>query len=138
MMRNLGFCRLLPHLIDVDSIKDLWKYSHELCWRVDLSYKIFSLEIYFPISLVECIASLPQPLDSETPKCANPSATLAVWNISILRLPKCCFNHVPRCEALENSNFLKKGKMVISVKIRNFSRSRMTTRDISLSSSREI
>ena len=42
------------------------------------------------------------------------------------------------CEAPENSNFLKKGKMVISIKIRNFSKSRMTTRDISLSSSREI
>ena len=32
------------------------------------------------------------------------------------------------CETLENSNFLKKGKIVISVKIRNFSRSRMTKR----------
>ena len=27
------------------------------------------------------------------------------------------------CETLENSNFLKKGKMVISIKIQNFSRS---------------
>ena len=42
------------------------------------------------------------------------------------------------CEAPKNSNFLKKGKMVILVKIRNISRSRMTTRDIPLSSSREI
>ena len=32
------------------------------------------------------------------------------------------------CETPENSNFLKKGKIVISVKIRNFSRSRMTKR----------
>ena len=29
------------------------------------------------------------------------------------------------CKTRENSNFLKKGKMVISVKILNFSRSRM-------------
>ena len=38
----------------------------------------------------------------------------------------------------ENSNFLKKGKMVISVKIRNFSRSRMMKRTSPLESSREI
>ena len=38
----------------------------------------------------------------------------------------------------ENSNFLKKGKMVISEKIRNFSRSRMTKRASLLESSREI
>ena len=42
------------------------------------------------------------------------------------------------CEGPENSNFLKKGKMVISVKIRNFSRSRMTTQIAPLSLSREI
>ena len=70
--------------MDVNSIKDLLKYSYELCWRVDLSYKIFFLEIYLPISPVGCIVSLPQPLDSEKPKCVNPSATLAVLNISIL------------------------------------------------------
>ena len=34
--------------------------------------------------------------------------------------------------------FLKKGKIVISVKIRNFSRSRMTKRTSPLKSSREI
>ena len=78
MMRNLGFYRLLPHLMEVNSIKDLLKYSYELCWWVDLSYKIFSLEIYLSISPVGCIASLPQSLDSEMPKCANPSATLVV------------------------------------------------------------
>ena len=38
----------------------------------------------------------------------------------------------------ENSNFLKIGKMVISVKIRKFSRSRMTKRTSLLESSREI
>ena len=42
------------------------------------------------------------------------------------------------CEAPENSNFLKMGKMVISVKVRNFSRSQMMAQDIPLSSSREI
>ena len=41
-------------------------------------------------------------------------------------------------EAPENLNFLENGKMVIFVKIRNLSRSRMTTKDIPLSSSYEI
>ena len=72
MMRNLGFYRLLPLLMDVNPIKDLIKYLYELCWQVDLFYKIFSLEIYLLISSVGCIASLPQPLDSKTLKCANP------------------------------------------------------------------
>ena len=38
----------------------------------------------------------------------------------------------------ENSNFLKKGKIVISVKIRNFSRSQMMKRTFPLKSSHEI
>ena len=38
----------------------------------------------------------------------------------------------------ENSSFLKKGKKVISVKIRNVSRSRMMKRTSPLESSREI
>ena len=42
------------------------------------------------------------------------------------------------CKTRENSNFLKKGKIVISVKIRNFSKSRMMKRTSSLRSSREI
>ena len=42
------------------------------------------------------------------------------------------------CKTRENSNFLKKGKIVISVKTRNFSRSRMTKQISSLESSREI
>ena len=42
------------------------------------------------------------------------------------------------CETSENPNFLRKDKMVISVKIRNFSRSRMTKRNSPLESSREI
>ena len=103
-MRNLGFHGLLPHLINVNLIKDLLKYSYELCWQVDHSYKILSLEIYLHVSSVGCVASLPQPLDSETPKCENPSATLIGWNISILRLPNCCFNHVPRSYLLSISN----------------------------------
>ena len=42
------------------------------------------------------------------------------------------------CKTRENSNFLKKGKIVISVKIRNFSRFRMMKRTSPLRSSREI
>ena len=42
------------------------------------------------------------------------------------------------CKTRENSNFRKKGKMVISVKIQKFSRSRMTKRISSLESSHEI
>ena len=43
-----------------------------------------------------------------------------------------------KCKTRENSNFLKNCKMVISVKIRNFSRSHMTKRTSPLESSREI
>ena len=42
------------------------------------------------------------------------------------------------CKTRENFNFLKKGKMVISVKIQKFSRSRMTKRTSPLESSSEI
>ena len=42
------------------------------------------------------------------------------------------------CETSENPNFLRKDKMIISVKIRNFSRSQMTKRTSPLESSREI
>ena len=42
------------------------------------------------------------------------------------------------CETPRNPDFLRKDKMVISVKIRNFSRSRMTKRISPLESSREI
>ena len=42
------------------------------------------------------------------------------------------------CETSRKSNFLKNGKMVISVKIRNFSRSQMTKRTSPLESSHEI
>ena len=42
------------------------------------------------------------------------------------------------CETPRKSNFLKNGKIVISVKIRNFSRSRMTKRTFPLKSSHEI
>ena len=43
-----------------------------------------------------------------------------------------------KCKIRENSNFLKKGKMVISVKVQNFSRSRMTKQISPLESSHEI
>ena len=42
------------------------------------------------------------------------------------------------CETPENPDFLRKDKMVILVKIWNFSRSRMTKQTSSLESSREI
>ena len=42
------------------------------------------------------------------------------------------------CETLENSNFLKNGKIVISVKIQNISISRMTKRTSPLESSHKI
>ena len=42
------------------------------------------------------------------------------------------------CETPRNSNFLNKGKIVISIKIQNFSRSRMTKRTSPLESSHEI
>ena len=42
------------------------------------------------------------------------------------------------CKTRENSNFLKNGKMVISVKIRNFSRSRMMKKTSLSESSCEI
>ena len=42
------------------------------------------------------------------------------------------------CKTRENSNFLKNGKMVISVKIQNFSRSRMMKRTSPLELSHEI
>ena len=42
------------------------------------------------------------------------------------------------CETSRKSNFLKNGKMIISVKIWYFSRSRMTKWTSSLESSREI
>ena len=42
------------------------------------------------------------------------------------------------CKTLENFNFSKKSKIVISVKIQNFSRSRMTKQTSPLESPREI
>ena len=42
------------------------------------------------------------------------------------------------CETSENPDFLRNDKTVISVKIRNFSRSWMTKRTSPLGSSREI
>ena len=42
------------------------------------------------------------------------------------------------CETPENPDFLRKDKMVISVKIRNFFRSQMTKQTLPLESSREI
>ena len=47
-------------------------------------------------------------------------------------------SHCSSCKTQGNSNFLKKGKMVISVKMLNFSRSRMMKRTSPLESSSEI
>ena len=48
------------------------------------------------------------------------------------------FKNEVECKIRENSNFLKKGKMVILVKIRKFSRARMKKQISPLESSREI
>ena len=48
------------------------------------------------------------------------------------------FHLATSCETLENSNFLKNGKIVILVKIQNFSRSRMTKRTSPLESYSKI
>ena len=56
-----------------------------------------------------------------------------VWNFGMK-----FFLRRGECKTRENSNFLKKGKIVILIKIRNFSRSRMTKRTFPLKSSCEI
>ena len=48
----------------------------------------------------------------------------------------CFLEH--NCKTRENSNFWKKGKIIILVKIRNFSRPRMTKRISPLESFRKI
>ena len=47
-------------------------------------------------------------------------------------------NRGEKCKTRETSNFWKNGKIVISVKTQNFSRSRMTKRISPLELSREI
>ena len=58
---------------------------------------------------------------------------VCAWNFET----KFLFFRRGECETSENSNFWKNGKIVISVKIQNFSRSRMTKRSSPLESSRE-
>ena len=58
---------------------------------------------------------------------------VGVWNFGTK-----FFSRRGECETPENSNFLKKGKIIISVKIQNFSRSRMMKWTSPLVSSREI
>ena len=48
------------------------------------------------------------------------------------------FLRMGECETPRKSNFLKKGKIIISVQIRNFSRSRMTKQISPLESSHKI
>ena len=52
--------------------------------------------------------------------------------------PKNCLGEWSNCETPENPDFLRKDKTIISVKIQNFSRSRMTKRTSPFESSREI
>ena len=58
---------------------------------------------------------------------------VCAWNFGIK-----FFLRRGECETLENSNFLKNGKIVISVKIQIFSKSRMIKRTSPLKSSRKI
>ena len=53
-------------------------------------------------------------------------------------IPPEFFSNLGSCETLENSNFLKNCKIIISVKTQNFSRSQMTKQISLLESSREI
>ena len=59
-------------------------------------------------------------------------------NLNFLAFSDLLALNLRNCETPENPDFLRNGKMVISVKIRNFSRSRMTKRTSPLESSREI
>ena len=70
--------------------------------------------------------------------CANPCNSVPEGYRSILAAPINAIFQLKFCKTRENSNFLKNGKTVISVKIQNFSRSRMTKRTSLLESSREI
>ena len=58
---------------------------------------------------------------------------VCVWNFGTK-----FFLRMGECKTRENSNFRKKSKIVISIKIRNFSISRITKRTSPLESSHEI
>ena len=58
--------------------------------------------------------------------------------VRIDRICRGCELEISGCKTRKNSNFLKKGKTVIFVKIQKFSRYRMTKRTSPLESSREI
>ena len=59
-----------------------------------------------------------------------------VWSLLLLLRPWIGYGYT--CETPRKFNFLKNGKMVISVIIQNFSRSRMMKQTSPLESSREI
>ena len=61
-----------------------------------------------------------------------------IWDLDYTKFGIPVFKCDWVCETLRKSNFLKKGKIVISVKIQNFSRSQMTKRISPLESSHEI
>ena len=60
-----------------------------------------------------------------------------IYYLILIRFYNLLYNN-NNCKTRENSNFLKKGKIVISVKIRKFSKSRMTKRTSLLRSPQEI
>ena len=70
--------------------------------------------------LIGMVSSLLSLLSLLYPLFPFPLATNRIWNM---------------CKTRENSNFLKNGKIVILVKIRNYSRSRMMKRTSPLESS---
>ena len=60
---------------------------------------------------------------------------ITIFEITVVKI---LFFWQLNCKTPENSNFLKNDKIVISVKIQNFSRFRMTKQTSSLKWSREI
>ena len=105
--------------------------------QVNAHLRGFSGERVLPLGLVQLVLTLGDP----------PYQATTTMKFRIVEAPsaynmllgKPSLNAIRAiCKTRENSNFLKNGKMVILVKIQNFSRSRMTKRTSSLESSREI
>ena len=74
------------------------------------------------------------PFDISTGVLTTRNKISIIMDISVLGF----YGYIGNCKTRENSNFLKNGKMIILVKIRNFYRSRMTKWTSPLESSREI
>ena len=60
-----------------------------------------------------------------------------IYNRHKLKIDPCTLNHT-KCKTPEKSNFLKNDKMIISLKIQNFSRSRMMKQTSPLEFSHKI